>query len=191
MLPIHIILLACCAGFATQLVLLLVIYCLLKAKLDLEARQRVELRASRKEHPRSVEELDLKAPEKIYTVADVELGETMSTQCKDTSCAVCLDAIEEGHKIRSLPCKHDFHTECITPWLIKSARCPLCNDPLFEDQEKHLSRAASRNSDLQSASDIGSEMEVIDLESLPDMDAVREETSGLERPRRRMWALFV
>ncbi|KAF9946217.1 E3 ubiquitin-protein ligase rnf13, partial [Mortierella alpina] len=43
------------------------------------------------------------------------------------TCAVCLDEFEEGEEIRSLPCRHEFHCECIDPWLTrKSSTCPLC-----------------------------------------------------------------
>lgn len=45
-----------------------------------------------------------------------------------TMCSVCLDEFEEDEVVRQLvPCKHLFHTECITPWLTqRSGNCPLC-----------------------------------------------------------------
>ncbi|KAF9131131.1 hypothetical protein BGX30_013215 [Mortierella sp. GBA39] len=42
-------------------------------------------------------------------------------------CAICLDDFLEGEEIRTLPCHHEFHCECIDPWLTrKSSTCPLC-----------------------------------------------------------------
>ncbi|KAK3825657.1 MAG: hypothetical protein J3Q66DRAFT_328263 [Benniella sp.] len=43
------------------------------------------------------------------------------------TCAVCLDEFSDGEELRTLPCHHEFHVECIDPWLIrKSSTCPLC-----------------------------------------------------------------
>lgn len=43
------------------------------------------------------------------------------------TCAVCLDEFSEGDELRILPCHHEFHCECIDPWLTrKSSTCPLC-----------------------------------------------------------------
>ncbi|KAG0046986.1 E3 ubiquitin-protein ligase rnf13 [Gryganskiella cystojenkinii] len=49
-----------------------------------------------------------------------------STMIVDT-CAVCLEEFASGEEIRTLPCHHEFHCECIDPWLTrKSSTCPLC-----------------------------------------------------------------
>ncbi|KAG0323896.1 E3 ubiquitin-protein ligase rnf13 [Dissophora globulifera] len=43
------------------------------------------------------------------------------------TCAICLDEFSNGDELRMLPCHHEFHCECIDPWLIrKSSTCPLC-----------------------------------------------------------------
>ncbi|KAI8603097.1 hypothetical protein EDD21DRAFT_413348 [Dissophora ornata] len=43
------------------------------------------------------------------------------------TCAVCLEEFEDGEELRILPCRHEFHCECIDPWLVrKSSTCPLC-----------------------------------------------------------------
>lgn len=42
------------------------------------------------------------------------------------SCTICLEDFEEGMKIRILPCFHRFMAECIDPWLVQQARCPVC-----------------------------------------------------------------
>ncbi|KAG2215002.1 hypothetical protein INT46_010813 [Mucor plumbeus] len=45
----------------------------------------------------------------------------------DDACVICLDEFALGDQVRKLPCGHEYHCECIDPWLtIKSASCPLC-----------------------------------------------------------------
>lgn len=41
-------------------------------------------------------------------------------------CAICLVDFEEGVKLIELPCRHAFHSRCITKWLKRSSKCPLC-----------------------------------------------------------------
>ncbi|KAJ1729425.1 hypothetical protein LPJ61_003526 [Coemansia biformis] len=43
------------------------------------------------------------------------------------TCIVCIDDFAAGSKMRILPCGHNYHIECIDPWLTaKSSLCPLC-----------------------------------------------------------------
>ncbi|KAJ1723625.1 hypothetical protein LPJ53_002065 [Coemansia erecta] len=43
------------------------------------------------------------------------------------TCIVCIDDFVVGSKMRILPCGHNYHIECIDPWLTsKSSLCPLC-----------------------------------------------------------------
>ena len=46
-------------------------------------------------------------------------------------CSLCLDAYNTGELVRSLPCNHLYHAECIDQWLLVRQRnqprsCPLC-----------------------------------------------------------------
>ncbi|KAF9582073.1 hypothetical protein BGW38_000682 [Lunasporangiospora selenospora] len=65
----------------------------------------------------------------------------------DNTCAVCLDDFTEGEEIRTLPCSHEFHCECIDPWLTrKSSTCPLCKyDCLPISQEEAEGRGDDAN----------------------------------------------
>lgn len=44
-------------------------------------------------------------------------------------CAVCLETYELGNQVRTIPCFHTFHTDCIDPWLTQKAVCPVCKHP--------------------------------------------------------------
>ncbi|KAI1829021.1 hypothetical protein DTO027I6_10061 [Penicillium roqueforti] len=57
------------------------------------------------------------------------------------SCPICTDDFTKGQDLRVLPCNHQFHMECIDPWLMNlSGTCPLCridlNLPRPEDPEQ-------------------------------------------------------
>ena len=42
------------------------------------------------------------------------------------SCVICLEEFTNINNVSSLPCGHQFHTKCITEWMLKSKTCPLC-----------------------------------------------------------------
>ena len=45
----------------------------------------------------------------------------------EKECAVCLSQFERGDLVRMLPCRHEFHADCIDKWLLeKDRRCPCC-----------------------------------------------------------------
>jgi len=41
-------------------------------------------------------------------------------------CCICCYGHAQGDKLLMLPCNHDFHLECILPWLRAKRFCPLC-----------------------------------------------------------------
>ncbi|KAF9109439.1 hypothetical protein BGX27_007633 [Mortierella sp. AM989] len=50
-----------------------------------------------------------------------------------TMCAICLAEFEVGEKVRGLPCFHQYHQECIDPWLLNvSSQCPICKRDLWQ-----------------------------------------------------------
>ncbi|BCS18310.1 RING-H2 finger protein [Aspergillus puulaauensis] len=51
------------------------------------------------------------------------------------SCPICTDDFVKGQDLRVLPCNHQFHPECIDPWLVNvSGTCPLCRIDLNPSQ---------------------------------------------------------
>ncbi|KAJ5725657.1 Zinc finger RING-type [Penicillium malachiteum] len=66
------------------------------------------------------------------------------------SCPICTDDFIKGQDLRVLPCAHQFHPECIDPWLVNvSGTCPLCridlNPPKEEDNAEHEGDNAEHN----------------------------------------------
>ncbi|KAF2440653.1 hypothetical protein P171DRAFT_435431 [Karstenula rhodostoma CBS 690.94] len=47
---------------------------------------------------------------------------------RQRECVVCLEEYVDGiSQVMSLPCGHEFHADCITPWLVTRRRtCPIC-----------------------------------------------------------------
>ena len=43
----------------------------------------------------------------------------------DDICSICQEK-KVDDKWLVLPCKHKFHSECITPWFVQSTTCPVC-----------------------------------------------------------------
>lgn len=41
-------------------------------------------------------------------------------------CMVCLSEKEIGETVRTLPCMHTFHKDCVDEWLQQNATCPVC-----------------------------------------------------------------
>ncbi|XP_009461000.1 PREDICTED: RING finger protein 215 [Nipponia nippon] len=54
-------------------------------------------------------------------------GKPLRSQgCEIDSCAVCLDQFHKSQWLRVLPCSHEFHRDCVDPWLLLQQTCPLC-----------------------------------------------------------------
>ncbi|XP_054729058.1 E3 ubiquitin-protein ligase RNF181 homolog isoform X1 [Anastrepha obliqua] len=69
-------------------------------------------------------------PEHVITKEEV---------AEELECAVCKQAAEVDEKYKILPCKHEFHEECVLLWLKKANSCPMCryeletDDPVYEE----------------------------------------------------------
>lgn len=48
---------------------------------------------------------------------------------KPRNCTICLYPFKPRERVRIIPCLHQFHTECIDPWLRQNAICPVCKFP--------------------------------------------------------------
>lgn len=76
-------------------------------------------------------------PERPASAGDWQMAQKeqqISEKAGDTlhKCTICLEDFEDGMKIRILPCSHRFMAECIDPWLVQQARCPVCKENIHE-----------------------------------------------------------
>ncbi|XP_011002649.1 PREDICTED: E3 ubiquitin-protein ligase SDIR1-like isoform X2 [Populus euphratica] len=51
---------------------------------------------------------------------------SMKSSDDELTCSVCLEQASVGEVIRTLPCLHQFHANCIDPWLRQQGTCPVC-----------------------------------------------------------------
>ncbi|GAA6061093.1 hypothetical protein JCM10212_006294 [Sporobolomyces blumeae] len=82
------------------------------------------------------------APESVSTP-------TGDDESEQPSCPICVCDFVPGDSIRILPCdgRHQFHVECIDPWLLGVSRlCPLCRLDLGENRD-----ALAREADDEAA----------------------------------------
>ncbi|EMC97883.1 hypothetical protein BAUCODRAFT_31893 [Baudoinia panamericana UAMH 10762] len=64
---------------------------------------------------------------------------------KQRECVVCLEEYVDGvSRVMSLPCGHEFHAECITPWLTTRRRtCPICKGDVVRSMARSAQSARS------------------------------------------------
>ncbi|OAL06216.1 hypothetical protein IQ06DRAFT_343449 [Phaeosphaeriaceae sp. SRC1lsM3a] len=65
---------------------------------------------------------------------------------RQKECVVCLEEYEDGiSQVMSLPCGHEFHADCITPWLVTRRRtCPICKGDVVRSlAQSHHNRLPS------------------------------------------------
>lgn len=100
---------------------------------------------------------------------------------KQVECVVCLEEYVDGHsRVMSLPCGHEFHAECITPWLTTRRRtCPICKCDVVRSMAPHFSPSAQTRT--RYADDHGSHDN--DFEAQTMETSIESPTSAIPIPR--------
>ncbi|KAJ5143689.1 uncharacterized protein N7515_002476 [Penicillium bovifimosum] len=72
------------------------------------------------------------------------------------SCPICTDDFVKGQDLRVLPCNHQFHVECIDPWLMNvSGTCPLCRIDLNPPQSETTEQTDDHAEHIEQATEGG------------------------------------
>ena len=76
-------------------------------------------------------------PAKGATALEIEAATELSTWAVSAAdaeapaetqphCAVCQCQLAQDDRVRTLPCNHPFHADCVDDWLLSNASCPVC-----------------------------------------------------------------
>jgi len=57
---------------------------------------------------------------------DKDTETTIKKPLSIENCPICLDPKVPGEVLRTVPCLHTFHVQCIDPWLQLKRTCPVC-----------------------------------------------------------------
>lgn len=68
-------------------------------------------------------------------------GEIKIREYLGEDCSICLSDFGDGDIIVCLPCNHIYHDACLSHWISRSIRCPLCRCNL-EEADKRLEETA-------------------------------------------------
>ncbi|KAJ5960500.1 uncharacterized protein N7479_007650 [Penicillium vulpinum] len=108
---------------------------------------------------------------------------------RQVECVVCLEEYVDGlSRVMRLPCGHEFHVECITPWLTTRRRtCPICKGDVVRSLA-HCQSGDSQGHNEQSNDDVHSAQSIsrgsassapVPIEGINDDDSDTEQNAGL------------
>lgn len=119
-----------------------------------------------------------RAHEKRNTHTSSEWKKYMGRQVE---CVVCLEEYVDGvSQVMSLPCGHEFHVDCITPWLITRRRtCPICKGDVVRSLARGMP-SSPRYEPYQDDSDDDLD-EPATASSLPDDPLGRADDADVEQ----------
>ncbi|CAK1361102.1 E3 ubiquitin-protein ligase [Cercospora beticola] len=70
----------------------------------------------------------------IDSIPQRAIGASDMDENGEAQCSICFEAVEQEEQVTELPCKHWFHHECVSLWLIKRNTCPICRKRYTAEQ---------------------------------------------------------
>merc|ERR1712232_1465170 len=65
----------------------------------------------------------------VYTKASVSSSAGRASaglENDENKCMICMEHFANGDVLRTLPCLHRYHKQCVDTWLHRSSTCPIC-----------------------------------------------------------------
>lgn len=74
---------------------------------------------------------------RALTQIERERAEARAERYQVVSCAICLDTFAETSNMEThlLQCGHTFHRQCLEDWQNSNAKCPICRQTMYSDEE--------------------------------------------------------
>ncbi|TQS36644.1 hypothetical protein Golomagni_02898 [Golovinomyces magnicellulatus] len=84
-------------------------------------------------------------------------------------CVVCLEEYIDGvSRIMGLPCGHEFHVDCITPWLTTRRRtCPICKGDVVRSLARSTRYEPFQDDNGDEENDLGQIVHMVNSSSYP------------------------
>ncbi|KAE8353239.1 hypothetical protein BDV28DRAFT_133476 [Aspergillus coremiiformis] len=124
----------------------------------------------------------LKSPQKEKSGSSSALWRRKYTG-RQVECVVCLEEYVDGQsRVMSLPCGHEFHAECITPWLTTRRRtCPICKGDVVRSMSQNKVTETRESTEPVSYSHEFDSHSNTSAAPVPIMNNGEDEVSDLER----------
>lgn len=75
----------------------------------------------------------------LLPISRYKRGSFFSRKKSKERCVVCQMRYKRGDRQTKLPCKHIYHTDCISKWLSINKVCPVCNMEVFVEESRQQS----------------------------------------------------
>lgn len=112
--------------------------------------------------------------------SSIESLPTVKVTSEEGDCAICLNEYGVDGEVKELPCKHRYHSDCVTKWLGLRGTCPVCRYEMPVDEEEKRRRDGGGRwrvrlevSDIDEVNElalIGSDLGEINEEMVEEMD---------------------
>ncbi|XVF73636.1 hypothetical protein PTKIN_Ptkin12aG0218000 [Pterospermum kingtungense] len=73
----------------------------------------------------------------LLPTSKCKFGSFFSRKKSRERCVICQMRYKRGERQMKLPCKHIYHSECISKWLSINKICPVCNNEVFGGESRH------------------------------------------------------
>lgn len=73
----------------------------------------------------------------LLPTSKYKCGSFFSRKKSGERCVICQMRYKRGDRQINLPCKHVYHSECISKWLGINKVCPVCNLEVSSEESRH------------------------------------------------------